>query len=394
MEMAKPRVLHIITRLDRGGSAEVVMQLAAGLKRDGYPVKLVTGHTVEPQEDLAGYSLKTGVPVILVDEIRRDVSPVNDLIALVKLIQLIGRERPWIVHTHSSKAGLLGRLAAWLVGCPIIVHSPHGHVFYGYFDPLRTHVIIWAEHLAARITHRILTLTDLGKRDHVRFRVAKPEKFIPVPCGIDLERFSSPTKSTAQVRAELGLPPTDPLAGWVGRLVPIKGCEYFLQALVLARRQRPDLKGVIVGDGPLRGKLERMAGELGLSQSVVFTRVREDIPDLMRALDLFVLTSLNEGLGRVLLEAMACGVPVVASRVGGVAEIVLDQKTGILVPPAKPEETAQAILEILNNGEKSRRFVREGWERVKEFDVHRMIEKIKLIYQKLLMDRSGVGYEA
>ena len=387
--MARPKVLHIITRLDRGGSAEAVMQLVEGLKRDGYPVKLVTGRTVEPQEDLDAFSRRTGVPVVSIEELRREVNPVDDLIALVKLMHLIGRERPEIVHTHSSKAGLLGRLAARLMDCPLIIHFPHGHVFYGYFGRLRTWTIILAERLAARITHRIFTLTELGKRDHIRFGIAKPEKFVTIPCGIDVAKFSSAGRNPAEARAGFGFSPSDVVAGYVGRLVAIKGCEYFLYALELVRKKRSDIKGIIVGDGPLRKELEELAKGLDLSESVVFAGAREDIPEVMHALDLFVLTSLNEGLGRVLLEAMACGVPVVASRVGGVAEIVLHRETGLLVPPENPEGIAEAILEILNDKKKAELFSRKGKERTKLFDVRRMIERTEEIYQRLLVDREG-----
>ncbi len=387
--MARPKVLHIITRLDRGGSAEAVIQLVEGLKRDGYSVKLVTGRTVEPQEDLGAFSRRTGIPVVSIEELRREVNLANDLIALVKLMRLVGRERPEIVHTHSSKAGLLGRLAAWLKGCPVVIHFPHGHVFYGYFGSLRSSAIILAERLAARITHRIFTLTELGKREHIRFGIAGPDKFVTVPCGIDLAKFSSPRRSPSEVRAEFGFSPADAVVGWIGRLVPIKGCKYFLYALELARRRRSDLKGIIIGDGPLRKQLEELAKELGLSESLVFAGVRKDIAEIMHSLDLFVLTSLNEGLGRVLLEAMACGIPVVASRVGGVGEIVLHRETGLLVSPKDPEGIAAAILEILNNKKKAELFSRKGKEKARLFDVERMIEKTEEVYRELLAVREG-----
>ncbi len=365
------------------------MQLVDGLRRDGYPVKLVTGCTVEPQEDLDGFSRRSGVPVILVQELKREVRPVDDLIALVKLMRLIGRERPEIVHTHSSKAGLLGRSAARLMGCPVIVHFPHGHIFYGYFGRIRTWTFILAERLAARFTHRIFTLTELGKREHVGFKIAEPEKFVTVPCGIDLAKFSSPRRSPVKVRAEFGFSPSDVVVGYVGRLVPIKGCEYFLYALERIRRRRPDIKGIIVGDGPLRSELEELAKKLGLSENVVFSGVREDIPEIMHALDLFVLTSLNEGLGRVLLEAMACGVPVVASRVGGVAEIVLHREVGLLVPPGDTGRMVEAILEILNDKKQAELFSRKGRARARAFDVTRMLERTEAVYERLSVDRAG-----
>ena len=366
------------------------MRLTEGLKRDGYSVKLVTGRTLEPQEDIDEFSARIGVPVVRVEELRREVSPIDDLKALVKLRSLVAMERPHIVHTHSSKAGILGRIAARLAGCPVVVHSPHGHVFYGYFGKLRTWGVVLAERLAARMTDRIFTLTELGKRDHLRFGVGSPDKFVVVPCGIDLSKFSSPRRSREEVREEFGFS-CEVVVGWVGRLVPIKGCEYFLRALKIVLRERSEVRGLVVGDGPLRKKLEELSEGLGISGRVVFSGAREDIPEVMHAIDLLVLTSLNEGLGRVLLEAMACGVPVVASRVGGVPEIVIHGETGLLVPPADPRRTAEAILEVLNDSEKAELFSRKGRKRARLFDVNRMIEKTEEVYRELLAGREGGG---
>lgn len=377
------KVLHIITRLDRGGSAEAVMRLTEGLRRDGYCVKLVTGRTTDPQEDVEEFSARTGVPVVHMDELRREVSPINDLKALIKLRSLIAEERPEIVHTHSSKAGILGRIAARLAGCPVVVHSPHGHVFYGYFGRLRTLGVVLAERLAAHITDRIFTLTELGKRDHLRFGVGSPDKFVVVPCGIDISKFSSPKRSRKEVREEFGFS-CGVVVGWVGRLVPIKGCEYFLRALKIVMVERPEVKGLVVGDGPLREDLEELSRRLGISGKVVFSGARDDVPELMQAMDILVLTSLNEGLGRVILEAMACGVPVVASSVGGVPEIVVHEETGLLVPPADPRSTADAILKLLNDPYKAQLLSRKGRERAKLFDIKAMVKRTEEVYRKLL----------
>jgi glycosyltransferase involved in cell wall biosynthesis len=378
------KVMLIITRLDKGGSAEATMQLAEGLARKGYGVTLVTGKTVDPQEDLEAFQKRSGVPVVVVEAMRRAIHPVYDLLAFLTLRRLIVLTQPDIVHTHSSKAGILGRAAAYAAGCRCLIHSPHGHIFYGYFGRMATTIFIVLERMTARITDRVLTLTDLEREDHITRRIRPKGGFGTIPCGIDLERFRRRKKPVEEIREELGILAEATVIGWVGRFVPIKGPEVFIEVIAELQKQRPEVKGLMVGDGERRREAQGYAKQLGIEEDVIFTGMRDDIPDLMGIMDLFVLTSFNEGLGRVLIEAMTAGVPVVATRVGGVPEIIGEEETGLLVPPGDPCATVHAILRVLEESLLARRLVEAGRHRAERFSVTRMIEETERVYKDVI----------
>ncbi len=374
------KILLIITRLDQGGSAEAVMQIGEGLSKRGHDVKIITGLTIDPQEDFESYSKRSGVHMIVIPELRREVSPFLDLYSFYKLCRFIKAERPEVVHSHTSKAGILGRWAAWLSGVRIIIHSTHGHIFYGYFGWIKTYIFLRAERITARITNRITTLTDLEIEDYQRLKLSKKEKFITIPYGIDTKKYQKPNRAGEEIRQILGLSVEDRVIGWIGRLVPVKDCGTFLKAVSLIKDTR-GIRALIVGDGSERQKMEDMAGRLGLR--VIFTGTRGDIYDIIPSMDVFVLSSLNEGLGRVLLEAMAAGRPVVATKVGGVPEVVKDGITGILVPPSDPEEMSSAIMKILTNPEMADAMGEEGRKWAERFDIQNAVEKLESLYRNL-----------
>lgn len=382
------KILLIITRLDLGGSAEAVMQIAEGLSKKGHEIKIITGLTKKPQEDFEDYVKRTGVPITVIPELRREVNPFYDLRALWLLYKVINNEKPEVVHTHTSKAGILGRWAAWLCGVKVIIHSTHGHIFYGYFGSLKTKLFLWIEKLTAVITDRVTTLSSLEIDDYERMRLAGREKFISIPYGIDTKGYQQSGRTKEEVRKMFGLYPEDYVIGWVGRLVPVKDCGTFIRAAsLLQERIRASesssgrgLRFLIVGDGPERKKLEDMAERIGLK--IIFTGTRKDIYDIISAMDILVLSSLNEGLGHVLLEAMASQKPVVATRVGGVPEIVEDGVSGILVNPSKPEEMASAIEKILTNPEMMENMGKEGKKRVGRFDIQIAIDRLESLYKR------------
>ena len=183
------KIFLVITRLDRGGSSDAVLNLATGLINRGCEVTVVYGKTSHPATDLSDFRKTNRVDLTNVPELQRDINPFKDVIALIKLLGLMQRERPDVVHTHSSKAGILGRIAAWLAGVDAILHSPHGHIFYGYYAGAKTRLFIWLEKLTAAITDRITTLTESGKKDHIELGIANAKKFVVIPCGIDLKKF-------------------------------------------------------------------------------------------------------------------------------------------------------------------------------------------------------------
>jgi glycosyltransferase involved in cell wall biosynthesis len=381
------RVVHIITRLDKGGSSEVVLELAARMNRDRFNVEIVTGDTGDPICDLSRYTRETGVPITVFKRLVREIHPLYDLLACITLYRHLRRVRPHIAHTHSSKAGILGRIAAAACRAPIVIHQPHGHVFYGYFGSLASRIFVWIERVAARITDRIITLTELGKQDHIRYGIGPADLFVPIPCGIDLARFSGDKADGQALRAELGLRPDERLVLWAGRLTPIKGCDVFLRACALVAPRRPGARFYILGDGPLAGELKALSSALGLDDAVRFMGQQSNIPTWMAAADLFVLSSLNEGLGRVLLEAMASHTPIVATAVGGVGEIVDTGVTGILVPPSDPERLSEGMLTLLHDHETASMYGKNGYEKVREYDTERMVEKTALLYEELIREK-------
>lgn len=387
--MSRPiKLVHIITRLDQGGSAEVVLELAGRMDRNRYEVQIIAGRSLEPVSDLDAYQKRTGVPVTEYPYLRRNIMPLYDMLACLYLIRRLQRIKPDIVHTHTSKAGILGRIAAAVTRVPIIIHAPHGHVFYGYFGRFVSGCFIWLEKRMARFTDRIITLTELGKQDHIAYGVGSPEQFLPIPCGVDLSRFTDGADAGAARRRELNIAPGTPMLLWVGRLVPIKGCDVFLKACAHVAAQRPDVRFFIVGDGYLAESLKRLASELGLDDCLQFMGQRSDISVWMWAADLFVLSSINEGLGRVLVEAMSTHKPVVATAVGGVGEIIQDGVNGLLVPPSDPEKLAEAMLYMLAHPDEARRMGDEGSKRAGYFDTQHMVDRTVALYNELLQERN------
>jgi glycosyltransferase involved in cell wall biosynthesis len=384
-------VLHIITRMDRGGSARNTFLTVHGHDRKRFRVGLVYGRSVPLTTEEAALTKgdlkllsQAGMKVFEVPTLVREARPILDVWALVALWRLLCRERPAIVHTHTSKAGAVGRLAAWLARVPVVIHTPHGHIFYGYYGTVASAIIRLLERLLAKITDRIVTLTDRGAQEHVRYGIAGAEKFATIHSGIDLAHFRSVQVDPAVKRKELGLPPEGLIVGTVGRLVPIKGLEWLLKAASRVLAEFPQACFVIIGDGPMLGELMQLTSKLGIGLRMVFVGAREDVPECLAALDLFVLPSLNEGMGRVLLEAMAVGCPVVATRVGGIPDIVADGTTGLLVPPRDDRALAEAILTLLRDrsrraayGEAARRHV-DG-----RFDVETMVRNIERLYDEV-----------
>lgn len=377
------KVLHIITRLDKGGSADVVLGLAKGLKERGEDVSIVVGKTMDPHTDLSAYVERTGIGIISIPFLRRDVNPFLDMLALLQLFFIIRRERPDILHTHTSKAGFLGRLAGRMAGAKVIVHTPHGHILYGYYGRILTRLFLYLEGLASYLSDRVITLTDNEAQEYVKWGVTRMEKLVTIPCGIELERFPSLTEGN-KIKREFGIPGDTPLVGWVGRLEPVKGCGYFLRACAIIKNVVPGVRFLIAGDGPLMGDMKVLAEGLGLKGDVIFAGFREDIPEIISSIDLLVHTPLNEGLGRVLLEAMACGKPIVVTRVGGVPEVVEDGVNGLLIPSGDVEAIAEASIRILKDNALGSGLGKAGKKKVAEFGMDRMVEVTYRLYKSMM----------
>lgn len=385
------KILHIITRLDRGGSAENTLLTCLGLA-EKYDIMLVHGFSLESHmtdwekqsvDSRIREALARGVKVIPLGSLVRRIAPVKDLHTLFFLWRLMIREKPDIVHTHSSKAGLLGRWAAKLACIPIIIHTPHGHVFYGHFGPLASKLFLVLEKITAHITDRIVALTEAERNDYIEFSVSKPHKIVTIHSGVEIARYMEAEVNARAKKIALGLNPESLAVGLVGWLLPIKGPMYLLKAMVQIWKSIPDPELVFVGKGELEGELREEALKAGVADKVAFLGWRGDVPEIMQILDILVLSSLNEGMGRVLVEAMAAGKPVVASRVGGILDLVKNQENGLLVEPGDVNGLSFAITRLLTDSKIRDKMGQKGRTMSHDFSVENMVVKIDALYFQL-----------
>jgi glycosyltransferase involved in cell wall biosynthesis len=339
-----PRILLLIARMNLGGPAHHVAVLGSRLDPKKWETLLVTGNVGRGEEE----HTDARVRVWYLPSLGPDIRPGDDLRALLALIRLVRAYRPDILETHTSKAGLLGRLAAVLAvrPRPIIVHTYHGHVLRGYFGPTKTRVFTLLERALSRISDLLVAVSAKTADELAELKVAPRSKFAVVPLGLELEPFLAlALEPDATARARLGLPPGETVFTITGRLVPIKRLDLALRALAIARRTAP-IRVLVVGDGELRPELERLAADLGCADRVDFLGYRRDLPAIAAASDAALLTSDNEGTPVALFEAAAAARPAVATDVGGVADVVADGETGLLVRPGDPEAIAAAMVRL------------------------------------------------
>ncbi len=379
----KVKIAQVVTRMDWGGAPDIVRILCESLETS-YEVKLIIGPSKHLAEKTRLFLDRFKDNVIVVPHLRRDINPIWDFLALVKLFLLFKKERFDIIHTHTAKAGFLGRIAGWLAGIPRIIYMPHGHVFYGYFGLLMSRVAITVERVVAYTTDKIMVLTELAKRDLIAFKVTTPDKIIVINSGLELENYRESVVDVQSKKNELQIEEDISVVGVIGRLEPVKGHKYFIEAARMVIEELPKVKFLIVGDGSLRNDLESQCEELGVLDKCIFTGWKEDVSSILSMLDILVLPSVNEAVGRILIEAGACGVPVVATNVGGVPEIVRDNETGVLVAPGSPEDLARAMIDLLNSEDKRQQMSIAAEEWIDDrFSAHRMVEEVSNSYDVL-----------
>ena len=350
------KVIHVITRLDYGGSAQNTMLTALGHDREQFEPLVVAGYPggwdaqggQAATEENCRRLENAAVRWMILPSLTREVNPFKDAQALWQLTRLFRQERPALVHTHTSKAGVLGRVAAWIAKVPVIVHTPHGHVFYGHFGPIRSWLFLQIERVLSAITDRLIALTDAERQDHLDRDVGKADRFAVVPSGIDRERFGRARVQGKQQPDWFGCPPDSLVVGSVGWLTDIKGHEYLIEAVAKLKQDFPAIHLVIIGSGDRHDALLKLAELVGLRDTVHLLGHRDDIEACLAGMDLFVLPSLNEGMGRALIEAMVAGLPVIASRVGGIPSVISHERTGLLVPPGDADALAEALRRLLD----------------------------------------------
>ena len=389
------RILRVIARLNVGGPALHVSYLTKGLDERGYETTLVAGSIGAEEGSMEYAAHDLGIEPVVIPALQREIGAAADLHAVGGLRELIRRLRPDIVHTHTAKAGAIGRAAARLAGGarpPVVVHTFHGHVLRGYFGEARTRVFLEIERALARSTDALIAVSPEVRDELVGLGVAAPEKFVVIRLGLDLEARTSATKGARErERARLGIPDEAFTVGWLGRMTEIKRVDDLLRAFAVLHARDPQARLLLAGDGPLRPSLEGLARELGLGEAAHFLGMRREVAELFAAVDTVALTSANEGTPVTLIEALAAGRPAVSTDVGGVRDVVSDGETGLLVPAGDIGALADALDRLDRDPELRRRFADNGRAGVlSRYSIPRLVDDVDALYGRLL-DRKGAA---
>jgi glycosyltransferase involved in cell wall biosynthesis len=374
-----PSVLRVITRLNIGGPARHVGYLTRALPAHWFRTALVSGSET-PGEG----RIEPGVPYTTIPELQREVSPVRDVIALRRLRAIVRRSQPAIVHTHLAKAGLLGRVAAGSGPSPIRIHTFHGHVLDGYFGMAASTTFLGIERALAHRCSALIAVSEAVRDELYDLGIGRADQWHVVPVGLELNHLLGDPPARDRARAVLGLPASGSVVGIVGRLVPIKDHETFIAMAALVGQASPDVTFAIIGDGERRRALE-VAVPPALRDRIVFTGWQTDLASVYAALDVVVLTSLNEGTPVALIEAAAAGRPVVATDVGGVRDVVRHGETGALVPAGNAAATSMEVLRIVRDEALAREWGMAGrrWVRSR-FAANRLASDTARLYRELL----------
>ena len=353
-----------------------------------FPSELLSGIETGVEGELITRARSRGVRVHLEPALVRAVHPWKDLVALLRLWRFFRRGRWEIVHTHSSKAGILGRLAARLAGVPIIIHTAHGWGFTPEQRPPVFRFFVWAERICARISDVIIVVAEEDKKDGLALGIGSVDQYRLIRSGIEVEAYRDVPVTREQARAALDLPADAFVVGSVGRLATQKAPLDLVDGFALLARARPDARLVLVGDGPLRRQVEEHVAAGGLSGRVHLLGLRSDVPRILRAFDVFALTSRWEGLPRVFPQAMAARLPIVATRVDGAADAIIDGENGILVEVGDVAAVGNALLALAEDPARRSRMGVAGFARVDEFSATRMVRELEVLYEELLQRRA------
>jgi len=363
------RVVQVLTRCVRGGAMQVVRCLLDRLPREEFEQRLVCGPEAAPEGAL------------VVPELVREIRPREDAAALVRLTRIFAKERPDVVHAHTYKAGVLASMAGRIAGVPAVIFTPHGHIFSrgasipGVPGGMKLELLRWITRAAQACADRITALSEPDLDQQVSLRLSPASKYVVVRNGIDVERFAR-----ARVRQFDG----SPVIGAVGRFSEEKGHRYLIEAMTAVRRGLPQARLVLVGYGALEGQLRGRSASLGLDGAVTFAGER-DSAEVLPSFDLFVQPSLYESQGLALIEAMAAGVPSIATSVGGVGDVVRDGETGLLVPSADPDALAAAILRLAGAPDLALGLAQRAARRVREhFSSDTMLDAYARLYRELV----------
>ncbi len=376
----KRKVFHIITKLELGGAQKVTLMTLERLPRDRYELGLITG----PEGILVGWANQ--IPDLTrfwIPNFVREVRPIQDSITLLKLWRLFRRERPDIVHTHSSKAGILGRLAARLAGVPVIFHTYHGFGFNDFQPRLIKTLYIWLERITGRVTNQTVIVSYANAKRAEDSGIVRNNDWILCRDAISLEQFMQPGPRRTKLR-EWNVPENRVVAGMVACFKPQKSPLDFVEVAARVLKETDRVHFIMAGDGELRPAIEARIRDLGISSHITLLGWQKDMPEVYRNLDVVVLTSLWEGLPCVFSEAMAAGLPIVATQVDGAREAIIDGDNGFLHGPHDVEGMAKSVLKLVENPALREAMGSRGKSRVSEFDIDTSVRALESAYQKWL----------
>lgn len=382
------RIVHIITRMIVGGAQENTRFNCLDLVRDyGDDVTLITGPSLGAEGSLLDKYQDPDLKTILVPELIRSIRPWTDFRAAGIIQKHLTQLRPDVVHTHSAKAGILGRSVAWKLKIPCVVHTVHGAPFHPYQAwPVRKFYQI-CERWAARRCHRLISVADAMTDLLVEAKIAERSKFVTIYSGMDIEPFLNADQNRLQLRKDLGIRPEDIVVGKIARLFHLKGHQYLLACAQRVVQADPRIRFLLVGDGILRESLEKEIASMGLQNHFIFTGLvpPHEIPDLIGAMDMLMHVSLREGLARALPQAMLAGKPVISYDIDGAKEVVIEDQTGILLPPKSIQPLGDAILKLANDADLRTRLGLQGRLLCQErFGHQSMTKQIRRLYEQIL----------
>lgn len=382
------RIAHVITRLIIGGAQENTILNCEDLMRlYGDEVLLISGPTYGPEGSLVDRVRGGGLPLEVVPSLRREIHPLHDVSAYFALKRAFREFRPDVVHTHSAKAGILGRAAARKVGVPAIVHGVHGAPFYPYQNPLVRHFYRVCERWAARRCDAMVSVADAMTDLMVEGDVAPRDRFRTIYSGMETENFLRAREHRERVRAEFGFRDEHVVVGKIARLFHLKGHEYVVEAASSIIEKNPKVRFFFVGDGLLANTLKRQIEARGLTDFFHFAGLVPParIPEMLSAMDMVVHASLREGLARVLPQALLAGIPAISYDIDGAREVVVTDRTGILLPPKSVEPLAEAVLRLADDAALREKLGKEGRRRCETVFAHQyMTKKIRELYEELL----------
>ncbi len=385
----KLKICHIITRMIIGGAQENTLLSAIGHIENGHESVLITGPTTGPEGKLLEkYDNLKKLEIIELPNLKRNISPLNDILSYFELRKILKKYKFDVVHTHSSKAGIIGRIAATHEKVPCVVHTVHGQAFHKYEKPWKNFIYKTGERLAAKYCHKIFAVAQAMIDQCVEAKIAPISKYKVVYSGMDINLFLN-SKENCELRKNLEILPNTPVVGVIARLFPLKGYEDLIPVAAKVAKKIPSVKFLIIGNGILKNKLLLQIKDLGISNNFIFIGLiaPEEIHKYTPLMNILLHLSLREGLPRTVVQALASSKPAIAYNLDGTPEVIINGETGFIISPRDIDETAEKTIELLNDEKKAKEMGLNGKKLVaKKFDWRRMVKILEEEYKSLIFD--------